>query len=541
MAKRVAPIKINSIWMLTREYDGLAGAGGVKDVCRQLAEALVRTGRTVSVVMPFYGFMDPEIPGLSEGPSFAVAMDYVGRRRLERVTVRSLERNGVRLFLLDSGRYRDKRSIYTYTAVDEAADPFHRQGDPHYDYFAVNVLLQKAALALMVRLRQRPSVIHCHDGHTAVLPAMVRETEGLRHYFNQTGMVVTIHNAGRGYHQEVDDLPYAGAICGLPAEVVRDNLLDDRFDPFLVASRHAVLNTVSENYALELQESDDDLLTGWLGHRLLERGIRLQGITNGINPADFDPTRPESLGLPAAFAPAEDDLAGKALCRRELCRLSEEIPLAGIMQSGRLDWHPGVPLFTLIGRLMVQKGVDILVTALRRLLAEDREFQVVVLGTGAPDIEDDLIRLAEMPAYRGRVCLLRGYDQKLANLIYAAGDFFLIPSRYEPCGLTDYLAQLMGNLPIVHHVGGLVKVVDGVTGFAFREHSGQTLAAAMQRAMSMYRQQPETLGAMRQEAVRHIGAHYTWDRVVHRYLKLYQQAAAMAMEDDGAEYPFTAV
>ncbi|MCG2823632.1 MAG: glycogen/starch synthase, partial [Desulfobulbaceae bacterium] len=285
---------INNVWMLTREYDGLAGAGGVKDVARQLAEALARSGRTVSVVLPLYGFMDPKQLGFAAlDLGFDIDMDYAGEPRREYVRIFAKKENPspkkgtLAIYLIDAARYLEKKSVYTYTAEDEALDPLHHQGSGHFDYFAMNVLLQKAAAALMIRLKERPEIIHCHDGHTAILPAMLREAEGFRHYFAETGCVVTIHNAGTGYHQEVGDLPFAEAITGLPGSLITANLLDNKFDPFLAASTYAVMNTVSENYARELRETDDDALTGMLGHRLLARGVVLKGVTNGINPADF--------------------------------------------------------------------------------------------------------------------------------------------------------------------------------------------------------------------------------------------------------------
>ncbi len=126
------------------------------------------------------------------------------------------------------------------------------------------------------------------------------------------------------------------------------------------------------------------------------------------------------------------------------------------------------------------------------------------------------------------MAVLIGYDPKLANKIYAAGDFFVIPSKYEPCGLTDYMASLMGNLPIVRHTGGLVKVLDGVTGFAYKEHSPAALSQTIRRAFRTFRQEPEKIKKMQQQAVKHILENYTWDKVVHRYLELYQRARAMA-------------
>lgn len=527
MPKVVSERKIEDIWIITREYDGLAGAGGVKDVCRQLAETLAGSAR-VSVCLPCYGIIDPGSQGFVEKLYFEVDMPYVGTERREQVTVWAREeahhRDKLTIYLIDADRYREKRSVYTYTAEEESADPSHVQGSGHYDYFAMNVLLQKAALGLMICLQARPDVIHCHDGHTALLPAMSRENEGFRHYFREAGFVVTIHNAGIGYHQEVDDLPFVKAITSLPLTVIDRSLLNGQFDPFLAAAPYAVLNTVSENYARELQETDNDELTGWLGHVLAERGAVLQGVTNGINPAQFDPSRPEELGIAAAFSPSIGDLEGKKQCRRDIVTVIESGELGSVRRSGSLDERPGQPLFTLIGRFTPQKGVDKLAEALEMLLPRDGEFQVLVLGTGEREIEERLIRLCEQQQNNGRLCVLQGFDQQLATKIYAAGDFFLIPSRYEPCGLTDYIAQLFGNLPIVHHIGGLVKVEDGRNGFAYHEHSAQALMEAMERALRVYREHPEQIQAMQRQSIELIHEKYAWDKIVLRYIKLYGEA-----------------
>jgi len=181
--------------------------------------------------------------------------------------------------------------VYTYTAEEEESFSWQKTGEGHIDYFAMNILLQRGAVDLMVLLDAHPDVIHCHDGHTAVLPAMISEQSGLRHYFRDTGCVVTVHNAGQGYHQEVADLAFAQASTGLPLSFVRRCRLDDCFDPFLAGAPYALMNTVSENYARELRETIDDHLTGWLGHTLLERNIMLEGVTNGIDPEAFSAKR----------------------------------------------------------------------------------------------------------------------------------------------------------------------------------------------------------------------------------------------------------
>ena len=162
--------------------------------------------------------------------------------------------------------------------------------------------------------------------------------------------------------------------------------------------------------------------------------------------------------------------------------------------------------------------------ALDALLQADKKFQVLILGSGTKDIEHRLLSLVQKKGNNGRICLLLGYDARLANQVFAAGDFFLIPSRYEPCGLTDYIAQLAGNLPVVHHVGGLVKVKDGVTGFAFKDYSSDALMAAMLRAMRVFRDTPGKIVDMQEAAAKRISEKYSWDTVVHRYLDLYSNS-----------------
>ena len=526
--------------MLTREYSGLAGAGGVKDVVKQLAGTLAGwNGRRLSVAMPLYGFIpareegflpleDPLRPGVNL--EYAVNMPYVDIERQETVGVWHRKLGRVHVYLLAAERFREKADVYTYTLAEEALEPWKKQGTGHVDYFAMNILLQKGALALMQILNEQPDIIHCHDGHTAVLPAMIREIDGLRHSFRGTGVVVTIHNAGIGYHQEVADLPFARGITGLSRRSILENRLGAAFDPFLAAGRHAVLNTVSENYARELQETQDDRLTGWLGHRLAEMGIVLEGVTNGIDPADFDPRRAEECGIAAPFDPlAERELGGKKNCKLAMLqKLSGNEILPGVGQFGHLRPDPDRPLFTFIGRLNEQKGVDVLIGSIRYLLRQDGDFRILLLGSGGTREEEQIISLTEQQENQGRVCFLRGFSPVAANQVYAAGDFFLIPSRYEPCGLTDYIAQLFGNLPIVHSVGGLVKVLEGKTGFTYREDTREDLVEAVRRAIDCYKS-PGCVRRMQKEAVLRIQENHTWDKVMKRYMQLYKKARQQRM------------
>lgn len=534
MAKQQTAIR--QIWMVSREYGDLAGAGGVKDVVSQLSVTLARcTGRSVHVVLPCYGFMDPEQLGFSlladpllpnKSLDFDVDLNYPGEDRREEIQVWTATLNRVHIYLLDTARFREKKNVYTYTAEEEATHSWKKTGEGHVDYFAMNILLQKATLDLMILLGAHPDVIHCHDGHTAVLPVMIAEYPGVRHYFRSTGCVVTVHNAGIGYHQEIADLDFAQACTGFPMTFIRASRLERKFDPFLAGATFAIMNTVSENYARELRETFDDRLTGWLGHVLLDRDIVLEGITNGIDPETFSAKDPAKTRIAAGFdLVGNSSLEGKMECKVALLeQLAGDEDIPGIRRFGFLNPDSSVPLVTFIGRISAQKGIDVLTGALKMLFANGVDFRFVLLGTGSQQDEQSLRELAEKEENLGRICILRGFDTLLANKVYAAGDFFVIPSQYEPCGLTDFMAQLFGNIPIVHSVGGLVKVEDGKTGFSYEQHEIEELYKAIRRALQLYKTDPAAIRTMQQQSVELIKERYTWDMVSKKYLELYQQA-----------------
>ena len=169
----------------------------------------------------------------------------------------------------------------------------------------------------------------------------------------------------------------------------------------------------------------------------------------------------------------------------------------------------------------MQKGVDLLLEVISELLDTGVTAQFLLLGEGEREIEEKLCNLSESAA--GRMCMLIGYDAQLAKRIFAAGDFFLIPSLYEPCGLTDFYAQMLGNIPIVHRVGGLVKVRDGINGYSYEEHSADALRAAVRRSLADFTREPGRIDRLRRQAFTEVLNHHTWDRVLaEHYLPLYR-------------------
>jgi len=508
------------VWHVSREYAGIAEAGGVKDVVRGLAEAHARAGGASSVVMPLYGFVSERVAAGRLVASFTLSLpdqDKGNKLFEETVRIHEARQDGVRLLLVDSPRYSALRDVYTYTAEDERENHWKKKGTGHWDYHQLNLILQRAALETALALDEIPDIFHCHDGHTAFLPALLRVDPRFEVPLRSSSAVVTIHNAGKGYHQEVWDPDFAGLLTGLPPDVLRKGLLNGTVDPLLLAGEYARLVTVSERYAEELLAERDEEMSGGLGKALRERGIGLAGITNGIDPSPWDPRTPGRAGIPFGFDPGNGDLEGKSRCRQALMERF----------SVSADRAAQSPLYACVGRLTGQKGIDVLSHALQILLRSKTERRFVVLGTGEKEKESMLAWLAAAPVAAGRLVFLPRYDPPLASLVYAASDFFLVPSEYEPCGLTDFIAQIFGSIPVVHHVGGLVKVRDGETGFSYREHRPADLVAAVERTNRIYIEQAGILDRIRRTGFEEIFSRHTWDRVLaDSYLPLYSAVVA---------------
>lgn len=549
------PMPVNDVWMISRELDGVAGVGGVKDVTYQLLAAIIRRGIRAALVMPLYSRIHRHRL-VDTGIELVFPMDYTAQKRVTRARIHRDKVAGATVYFVDAPCYAEKEGIYTYT-LDEAtrANKPELAGSGYFDYFEMNVTLQKAALELIQHLGARPDVIHGQDAHTAFIPALVRTIPRYRSYFAQTGVGITVHNAGPGYNQEVFDIGFAQAITELPWEAISEGLHRGGVYPFIIGGSYAgFINAVSANYAREIMEiPSEDERTGGIGTAFRQRGIQLTGVTNGIDPAEYDPTDPAKMGIAAAYDPAAGDLSGKVECRRALIAEINQHQTPGVQVYGSLDDAPGRPLITMIARLTVQKGIDRFIGAAYQLLVGESPFRghrsptgkreslaekadlpagksdadllFLVLGTGDPRYENELKQLAQDQHFQGRIAVALGYSPSLANRIYAGGDFFVNPAEFEPCGLTDYMAQLMGSVPVVHFVGGLVKVQDGVTGYGYKPHTSEALAETLRRAIATFRQRPDEHQRIIRQAIHTIHERYTWDKVLERgYLPLYVQA-----------------
>ena len=342
----------------------------------------------------------------------------------------------------------------------------------------MNVLFQKAVYCYGLRHHTAPHVLHCHDAHTAMLPAFIFTRRTGRLLFRHTRALITIHNAGDGYRQTFDSFEYAAHLTDLPHRVLEYGRIGDAVEPFLVGSAFAELTTVSPWYAKQLVSPEQSPYSYHFSQALAQKHIHITGITNGIDFMAYDPRTPDQSGLPFAFDVQKEQFEGKYACRPFLLdKLQAQACTAplydGVQQYGSMSTQEQNQTLYLMchGRFVRQKGVDVLLKAIPHILEQSPTLRFIVMGQGTPDLESEAIALTA--ALPGQFVYCKGYNRKLARLITAAADFIVLPSLFEPCGLEDLIAQVYGTIPIAHAQGGLQKIVDGKTGFLYTIPSGE--------------------------------------------------------------------
>jgi starch synthase len=469
----------------TAEADPFAKTGGLADVLGALPAAQARTGHSVLVVHPWYATLRADPAPLWIGD---VAVPFDGGE--ETVGVGTLDvpvAGGVVRFAFVGHEGFRRGALYGYP--DDARR------------FA---LFARAVPSVAARLGFTPDVVHAHDWHAALVPALVRHAAHLPPAFGRPGTVLTVHNAQyQGHADAADVVRWArlpGELAGPLALRGRGNLLHAGL---ATADR---VTTVSPTYARELLQP----AVGYgLEAAFAALGERLSGILNGIDEVAFDPARDPALAAPFDAA----DLGGKALCTHAL---ETEFGLDG-----------GRPLLGVVSRFADQKGIDLLFGALPALVAQG--WNLVVLGSGAPDLEE--AAAAAFVRYPGRVAGRIGYDEGLARRIYGGADALAVPSRFEPCGLAQLIAMRDATLPVARATGGLADTIDDDrTGFLFGPATVAGLVDALDRAR---RAHADTAAwhARRTAAARE---RFGWSRAVAAYDLLYRALTVDRSRPPGA-------
>ena len=464
--------------------------GGLADVIGALPAELVRQGHQVTVYLPLFRSVAAQLTGKRKVLIPSITVPFLGYSRFVSV-VDGGTREGVRFVFIDCPELFDREALYGTQAGDYP---------DNWERFA---LYCRAVLEASKQLGV-PHIFHAHDWQAAMLPVYLHTLYAQDPAFDGIGTVFTIHNAG---YQGLFP-PETTEWLLLPWDVYRMDGLE-HYDTFNYLKGGVVyadaLTTVSRKYAEEIQTPE-------FGYSLegvfSSRSTDLHGILNGVDYEQWDPSHDRYI---AAHYDAAH-LADKAECRRDL-----------LHAFGAPDLPATTPILGIVSRFATQKGFDLL-AAIAEQLAE-RDLYLVALGTGEPYYEDLLRSLAER--YPHRFATRVQYDNTLAHKIEAGADMFLMPSRYEPCGLNQIYSLRYGTVPVVRATGGLDDTVDERpepeqgTGFKFHGYNPQNFLHAIDRALHLFAN-PDLWRTL---MLRGMGKDYSWKRPAEEYSTLYEAVA----------------
>lgn len=468
------------ILMVASEANPFAKTGGLADVVGALAAALHDRGEDVAIVLPRYRGVPLENArrvcddlGLWLGPAHYPASAW------------QVVERGVPYYFIDCPALYDRDGIY-----GDASGDFP---DNHIRFAA----LSQAALAVVRRLF-RPQVLHCHDWQAALAPVYIHTRWHTDPTFFGLKTLLTIHNLGYQGLYPKEILP----AIGLDDAVFFPDQLEFHGKVNLLkgAIRYSdALNAVSPTYAREIQSPE---LGFGLDSLLRARSDALSGILNGVDYAEWDPQTDPHLA--ASYSAA--DLSGKRACKADL-----------LSEFGLPPENLDKPLAGMVARLDSQKGFDLIQEAASELAAED--FCLVALGTGDPKYERFLQDWAA--AHPEKIAVRIAYDNRLAHKIEAGADLFLMPSRYEPCGLSQMFSLRYGTVPLVRATGGLEDTVDDETGFKFRDYTGAALLEAVRAALAAFQDRQQWTAMVR----RGMAKDFSWKASAAQYAALYRRLA----------------
>ena len=482
-------MKLN-ICAIASEVVPFAKTGGLADVANALSRQLTSRGHDVRVFMPLYA--------------------QIHREKLDAVRVETLQglpiRCGRHEYRVDIWKSRlpgSATSVYLVESDALYARPTLYTSDP--DEHRRFLVLTRAALECCRRMNFRPHLVHSHDWHAAFAPLWLRSNYRNDPVFAGAKSVMTIHNIG--YQGEFSAADVADLDLGPDAYLLhQDDLRAGRINALKHGIMHAdAVTTVSPTYAREITTPRYGM---GLETALSVRGSAVRGILNGVDYEEWDPRRDRYL--PIHFTPQE--IAKKAELKRNF-----------LLRQNLRPVHGRVPLFGIVSRLTSQKGFDLLIEALPRLL-QNHDVRLAVVGSGDAKYEEFFTGLAER--HRGRAMFFGGYDEALAHWIEGASDVFLMPSLYERCGLNQMYSLRYGTIPIVRRTGGLADSVlhfdpaTGVgTGIVFNDFDAPGMNWAIDTALQWYADATlwERLvqNAMRQD--------FSWETQANEYLKLFAE------------------
>ena len=468
----------------TSEAVPFCKTGGLADVSGSLPKTLAAEGEEVAVILPLYRRVEQ---------AWKDKLTYLGYTyvdlawRHEYCGVFALDMNGVRWFFLDNRHYFDRGELYG-----------------HYDDAERFAFFSRAVLNTFGITDFRPDVIHCSDWQTALIPVYLRDENARGDFYKGIRTVFTIHNIE---YQGRYGLPVLEDVCGLAPGWYEGGML--RYEDDVNFLKGALLTadavtTVSPTYAQELK---DPFFAHGLDGVIRECEGKLFGVLNGIDMERYDPA--SDPALPEHYS--AEDLAGKAADKAALQRK------LGLRES------PDTPLIVMVTRLVRHKGLDLVSAVLHELMQDDVQF--AVLGKGESQYEQFFEEAHGRWPDRAAVWL--GYDAELAQQMYAGADLFLMPSRSEPCGLSQMIAMRYGTVPVVRETGGLADTVrpyeawcGAGNGFTFSAYDAGDMLYVIREATELYRKEREKFLALQR---RGMTADFSWQRSAKAYIRIYHR------------------
>ena len=469
------------VLLAAAECAPLAKTGGLADVVGTLPKSLSALGIDARVIIPYHRVIKNKYAQrVTHMTDFYIDLGW----RHQYVGLERLVFDGVVIYLIDNEFY--------------FGDRIYLGGMPEGEQYAFFV---RAVAEAIPRLDFQPDILHCNDWHTAMLP-MLLKTQDQNAPQGRLKTLLTIHNIA---YQGKFGFDYVQDLLGVDARYYTPEFMElDGCANFLKAGCVFAdrINTVSPTYASEIR-------TAYFGEGLQgilsARQHQLSGILNGIDTTTFDPAH--DTGIAQTYSAA--DRSGKAACK------------AALIQELGLSISPETPIVAMVTRMTAQKGFDLVQCVLDELMELDMAF--VLLGTGDKEYED-FMRRAEWN-HKGRVCAYIGYDEALSHRVYAGADFLLMPSSFEPCGLSQMIAMRYGTLPIVRETGGLRDSVQPYnrftgegTGFSFAHFNAHEMADAVRRAVALYHEDKNALQSLIRNAMH---ADFSFTRSAEAYAMLY--------------------
>lgn len=484
----MSPDSSLKIFLACSEFTPLAKTGGLADVTAALSAYFDSAGHDVRILMPFYASL--EVGGL----------DIEAVPELQDMEM-TLGAHSFKFGIVKASSGGQDPGVYLLQCPELYGGAELYSGPEEHLRF---ILLSRASFEMCQRLEFSPDIIHCHDWHTALVPVYLKTLYAWDKLFNETRSVLTIHNIG---YQGVFGSEILGdmGLEGDTGMLDQGDLEENRVNFLKTGVMHGdLLTTVSPTYSREIMEPEYGM---GLEHQLRNRGGSVVGILNGVDYVEWNPVSDPLIPFPYS----SKDLAGK-----------EENKKA-VMEEMGLDYQFDRPLVGMITRLTYQKGIDLMMQVVPELMSS-RPFSLAVLGSGEDEYEQFFHWLhSEFP---GRVSFYQGFNNQLAHRIEAGSDLFLMPSRYEPCGLNQMYSLRYGTVPVVRATGGLADSVQHFdpaagkgTGVVFHDYDANGLKWAMNTALDLYANKH----AWKQISYNGMAKDYSWNEQGRIYLEQFRR------------------